>query len=36
LSLDRNVESRYRFIADDELWLKRERSCNAYSLPLPA
>jgi hypothetical protein len=36
LRLYRNVEGRYGFVAHDELRLQRERSCDAYALPLPA
>src|SRR6185295_9479925 len=36
LSLDGNVERRDRFVAHDELGLERERSRDAYALPLAA
>jgi len=34
LGLNRNVERRYRFITNDELWSRREGARNAYSLTL--
>ena len=35
LRLDRNIERRNRFIADDEIGRKRKRTGNADALPLP-
>src|SRR6185436_6493572 len=35
LRLDRDVERRYGFVADDKARLDGERACNADPLPLP-
>src|SRR5262245_60894547 len=36
LSLDRHVECRYWFVADNQAGVERERPCDADALPLPA
>ena len=36
LCLNRNIESRYWFVRNDQLWLERNCSCNADTLTLSA
>src|SRR5829696_5486597 len=36
LSLNRNIESRDRFVANNEFRIQRQSSSDAYPLPLPA